>query len=217
MSEGLRVIGAGFGRTGTLSLKVALEQLDLGPCYHMIELLKDSSRVEHWRRAQADKDTDWDALFAGYASAVDFPVCLYYEQLMHHYPHAKFVLTVRDTESWYASASQTIMTIRPTRRQALRLMTRMPFSRRARELAKVGAHNAKMIRRLGKGEDAKRAYEAHNAQVREAMPADRLLEFSVKQGWGPLCEFLEVNEPEAPFPRVNERGAFRDLILPLFS
>ena len=217
MSEGLQVIGAGYGRTGTLSLKVALEQIGFGPCYHMMELLKDPSRVGQWMNAQRGRPVDWDALLAGYGSAVDFPTCLHFERLIEVYPQAKVVLTVRDTESWYASASQTIMSLRPTARQMVSLTLRLAFSTRARGLARVGRHNGKMMRRIGRGEEAKRGYEEHIARVREVVPPERLLEFSVKQGWEPLCEFLGVNVPGEEFPRVNERAGFREWALPLLE
>ncbi len=213
MEEGLRIIGAGYGRTGTLSLKHALERLGFGPCYHMVELFKDPSRIGHWEAAQRGRPVDWDAALAGYASAVDFPVALYYEQLMEAYPNAKVVLTVRDVDSWYASASQTILRARPSMARTASILVGLPFSRRARALARVGRHNARMMRGIGRSEgEARRSFEAHNARVRAVVPPDRLLVFSVKEGWGPLCAFLGVEAPDEPFPRVNERAAFGALL-----
>src|SRR5690349_17851478 len=103
----LRVIGAGFGRTGTESLKAALEQLGFGPCDHMFELIKTTWRVEHLERLERGEPTDFEALFDGFQSAVDFPYALYYRQLMEAYPNAKVILTVRDPEAWYESARKT--------------------------------------------------------------------------------------------------------------
>lgn len=112
--DGLKIIGAGVGRTGTLSLKVALEELGYGPCYHMSELLKTPQHLALWEAASRDEPIDWNAIFASYQSAVDWPVCSFYEELMQAYPQAKVILTVRDPESWYESASSTIFQMRIT-------------------------------------------------------------------------------------------------------
>jgi len=110
--SGLKVIGAGFGRTGTLSLKVALEELGFGPCYHMSELIKTSEHLVLWEAASREEAIEWDAIFAGYQAAVDWPTCSFFEQLMHAYPQARVILTIRDPESWYESASSTIFRMR---------------------------------------------------------------------------------------------------------
>src|SRR5947208_7864431 len=104
----IQVIGAGLGRTGTLSLKAALEELGFGPCYHMIELITHPEQVVYWEAASAGQPVDWDALFAGYQAVVDYPGCRYYRELMRHYPEAKVILTVRDPETWYESCMATI-------------------------------------------------------------------------------------------------------------
>src|SRR5262245_50709202 len=107
----LRVIGAGFGRTGTLSLKAALEQLGFNPCYHMVEVLSHPDHIARWRAIGEGQAAEWEALFAGYQAAVDVPASEYYAQLMQAYPEAKVVLTVRDPEQWYESASSTIFRV----------------------------------------------------------------------------------------------------------
>src|SRR4028118_1909160 len=104
----IRVIGAGLGRTGTLSLKAALEEVGFGACYHMIELLGHPEQVHFWEAASRGEPVHWDALFAGYQSIVDYPGCRYYRTLMEHYPDAKVVLTVRDPDRWYESTRETI-------------------------------------------------------------------------------------------------------------
>lgn len=211
--DGLRVIGAGFGRTGTFSLKAALERLGFGPCYHMVELLTHRTHIDHWARAQRRGSADWDALFAGYASGVDFPVCSYVERLAEAYPTAKVVLSTRDEDAWYDSASATILRVRPTAGQTARLMLKLPISRSARQLWRIGLHNQRLLAPLRRGEEeAKRIYREHNQRVREVVPPDRLLEFSVKEGWAPLCKFLGVDVPDEPFPRVNERDGFEALV-----
>ena len=105
----LKVIGAGMGRTGTESLKLALEQLGFGKCYHMYELIKDNSRFPCWLQLEKGEVPDYAVLFDGYQSAVDFPAALYYREFMKQYPDAKVILTVRDAGSWYDSASKTIL------------------------------------------------------------------------------------------------------------
>ena len=105
----LRVIGAGFGRTGTASLKVALEKLLGAPCYHMIEVFQHPEHVALWHEAALGNMPDWNRLFEGYASAVDFPASAFWPEIMNAYPDALVLLSVRDPEQWWQSASETIM------------------------------------------------------------------------------------------------------------
>ena len=104
----VRILGAGFGRTGTNSLKDALELLGFGPCYHMYEVAKNPSHVNIWNRAIDEKEVDWQDLFKEYQSAVDWPTVSFLPELLHEYPHAKVVLTLRDPEQWFETASNTI-------------------------------------------------------------------------------------------------------------
>ena len=110
----LDVIGAGFGRTGTMSLKVALEELGFGPCYHMSEVFAHPEHVELWRAAAQGKEVDWEQIFGGYRATVDWPACSFYGELMEKYPDAKVILTVRDPQRWYESAYNTIYTMTRT-------------------------------------------------------------------------------------------------------
>src|SRR5207248_1610854 len=110
--KGLKIIGAGFGRTGTMSLKVALEELGFRPCYHMIEVFERPADIAVWEVAAMGKPIDWAALFAGYQATVDWPACIFYKELMHVYPDAKVILTVRNPENWYESAKSTIFQMR---------------------------------------------------------------------------------------------------------
>ncbi|MCB9954155.1 MAG: sulfotransferase family protein [Planctomycetaceae bacterium] len=209
----LQVIGAGFGRTGTLSLKMALEELGFGPCYHMVELFNDRGRITHWENARLGRPVDWDALFDGYQSAVDFPVCSYYKELAERYPEAKFILTERDVDSWYASASQTILNVKPSLLQSFWIMLRLPFSQDARNLARIGMHNHAIVnQRMPDEATAKRVYLEHNQAVRETIPADRLLIYQVKEGWEPLCQFLKVPVPTSVFPKSNSREGFPEMV-----
>ena len=192
----LKVIGAGLGRTGTMSLKVALEQIGFGPCFHMIEVwanLPDS--LACWEAA-ARGEPDWDATFAGYASTVDYPGCTYWRELMAKYPEAKIILSTRNPDSWFDSVNTTIFG---------------PQSRRVIANLGFGEFFAGTV--LGAFDQERmddRAYmtdyfERWNAAVIADVPPERLLVFEAKQGWQPLCDFLGVSVPDTPYPRVNSR------------
>lgn len=209
----LQVIGAGHGRTGTLSLKAALEELGFGPCYHMVELLAHPEHVTYWEAAERGEAVAWDALFAGYQSGVDFPVFRHYGALAEHYPDAKVVLSVRDPERWYDSALNTIYRAGPAPRQKALMALQLPFSPRLRKLIRVFRLSGHVWQKDfdGRFEDKAYALEtfvAHTEAVKRTVPAERLLVYDVKEGWGPLCAFLGVPVPEGPFPRMNDRGSF---------
>jgi hypothetical protein len=207
----LRVIGAGLGRTGTLSLKAALEELGFDKCYHMTDLLAHLEHVAVWDAAVRGESVDWETLFQGYQATVDWPGCNFYEQFMERYPDAKVILTVRNPEQWYESARQTIYYVRHAFPNWMRLF--VPRMRRF----------TRMLDRLiwdgmfhGRFEDKPfviEVFNRFNEQVRRVVPADRLLVYQVQEGWGPLCAFLDVPIPEGkPFPHLNDTIAFRSRI-----
>lgn len=193
----LHVIGAGLGRTGTLSLKLALEQLGLGPCYHMMEVRSAPERLEHWNRLAAGEKVDWEEVFGGFRSTVDWPACNYWRELMARYPDAKVILSLRDPESWWRSTQSTIFSDHvqdgapPSIRRILKDVVDEDLHDRDACVA---------------------AFERHNASVRAGVPAEKLLVFDAKQGWGPLCAFLGVPVPDAPFPSVNTTDEFRKMV-----
>ena len=129
----IKVIGAGFGRTGTLSIKLALEQLGFGKCYHMVELLENPQQVHFWEDANQGKPVDWEALFQGYQATVDYPGYRHYKQLMQYYPEAKVLLSVRDPEKWYESTYNTIYQAAPSLGQKIEMALKLPFSSRLRK------------------------------------------------------------------------------------
>jgi len=197
----LRVIGAGVGRTGTFSTKLALEQLGFGPCHHMEEVDETSSREIALWQAAVQGSADWSENYAGFTAAVDWPTAAFWRELAEAYPDAKMLLTVRPAEEWYRSFSETIDPFLTTADRAP--PEQRPF------LDMVAA----VIRKTGfripsTREDAVRAFDRHVETVKATIPADRLLVFEVKQGWGPLCRHLGVLVPAAEFPKTNNKEDF---------
>ncbi len=193
----LKVIGAGFGRTGTASLKIALERLLGGPCYHMSEVLGNPGHVDLWLDAAAGKP-DWEAIFGGYVASVDYPACSFWRQLADAYPDARILLSVRDAERWFQSTQETIFS---TTLQSLYAGTRWGRMIKATIDDKLGA-------RLNDHDALVAAFTAHNAAVSNAFDPDRLLVYEVSQGWAPLCKFLDCEQPEEEFPYVNSKDEF---------
>lgn len=194
----LRLLGAGVGRTGTESLKVALEQLLGGPCYHMLEVLSHPESVGYWASAGRGETPDWDQVFEGYVAAVDWPVAAYWPELSAAFPDAPVLLSTRKTaQEWYRSASQTIFALDPST---------MPG---AGSPGFVEGMFGRFTFELDNPEAAMAAYEAHNDEVRRSIDPKRLVEWQPGDGWTPLCRALGVAEPHEPFPHVNTTEMFR--------
>lgn len=230
----LKVIGAGFGRTGTLSLKFALERLGFGPCYHMVEVNAHPEHDPAWLALARGEPGDWRVL-RGYASTVDWPSTYFWRELAAANPEAKVILTTRDPEAWYDSASATIFA-RMLEFEVLRTEVLRTEALRAKALG-AKALGAKALR-AGDNVDtldplrqrhmqmvnfivvektfggsldkahALRVFEAHNEAVRRTIPPERLLVYESGQGWEPLCAFLGVPVPSAPYPKVNTSDNF---------
>ncbi len=206
-----------------MSLKVALEQLLSGPCYHMIELLKDTSRLPILRRGHKAGSTDWPAFFDGFKGSVDYPGCLYIEELLALKPDLKVIHTTRDPEDWHRSVTESIYRGVPKGAgDIFRMIKNSMLHKDFRRLAPVFMHNEKIIwkgqfkSRFEDKELAISVYLEHERRIRELVPADQLLIFDIKDGWPPLCEFLGLEVPECPFPRSNQRDEFNakmDLLL----
>ncbi len=212
---GIQVIGAGLARTGTMSLKMALETLGYHQCFHIVELLKNPQRLKFLDPKLASGSSDWDAVFQGYQAAVDYPACLYYETLLKQNPTAKVILTLRDPEQWYQSVLNTVYRGKPKGvGDVVRLIKGLLTSSDMRRLAPVFMYNDKLIWRgqfQSKFEDkawAIQVYNDHIEQVKQRVPANQLLIFEVKQGWEPLCYFLDKPIPDTPFPRANSQAEF---------
>lgn len=210
----MRLINAGLGRTGTTSLKVALEILGLGPCFHMFDVVGDEQRAKVWERIVCEGERlDWNEVFAGYTSAVDGPCAIYYDDLSAAFPEAQLMLTVRDADEWYRSTYDTLFQFALRTRQSAPPPGSQPerVSRITNSLVWDGLFGG----RFAEKSHAIAVYERHNAEVIEKVGRDRLLVWSVAQGWGPLCEYLGVEPPAAPFPRANDTAWMRARIAQL--
>lgn len=207
MSAGPQIIGAGFGRTGTTSLRAALEHLGYSPCYHMDEYNRRPDHETLWRRAIEEGDTDWEQLLGGYRAAVDWPVCSFWHRLAEVFPDARVVLTVRDPDGWYESMQRTVVPV-------TRLGRAVPDEAVHRRMELVGQliFTQTFSGRFAHRDHALEVFRAHIRQVTESLPGSRVLVFDVAEGWGPLCEFLDRPIPGVPFPRLNDTATFQAAI-----
>jgi hypothetical protein len=193
----LKIVGSGLGRSGTMSMKLALEQLGFGPCHHMIEVFQHPETMALWVDA-AEGRPDWDLIFRDYASMVDYPGCRFWRELADYYPAAKVLHTVRDPDEWFDSTQATIFAPGSFADNPPPHMVKF-----------LGA-----IRSDFGGDIHDRAvmtgfFRRHSAAVEATIPIDRLLVYQAGEGWERLCAFLGVPVPETPFPRTNTRDEFR--------
>ncbi len=201
----LKVIGTGFGRTGTNSLKLAFEHLGLGPCHHMYEIRDDPDQIRYWQAASRGELPDWDEAFAGYSSSVDWPSVCFWREITAHFGDAKVVHSVRPEEAWLRSIHATIHLVLRNRENM-----EPGHHRDLVEMSDELIGNQTFGGQLGDRDHALSVYRAHDAEVRAAFTPDRMLVFDVTEGWEPLCRFLDVAEPEMPFPYVNRSHEFQD-------
>jgi hypothetical protein len=214
----LQIIGAGFGRTGTLSTYTALNQLGF-PCYHMIEVLqnpRNKSHLDFWRgvaNAAPGARQDWEQVFRNYTAAVDNPACCVWRELMQAYPEAKVLLTLhpRGPEAWYESTMDTIyFTESMWQFKVLEAVT--PFGRKFGDMSRKLIWGRSHKNTMNDRAKAIAHYQQHIEDVKAAVPPDRLLIFSVDKGWSPLCAFLGVAAPNTAFPNVNDRADVKKII-----
>lgn len=201
----LDVIGANFGRTGTYSLKVALDMLGFGPCHHMYEVRQSPRQIGLWDGIARGAQPDWDDVFQGFGSQVDWPASAWWKDLARHYPEAKVILTVRDPESWYDSISKTIL-----------MSSTIGRTQDPDPTGRIGSDIIYRIVLEGifRGRLTDKAYaidvfNRHQQEVIESLPPERLLVYDVHDQWDPLCAFLGVDVPDAPFPEGNSVADFR--------
>ena len=201
----LQVVNAGFGRTGTKSIKMALEQLGFGPCHHMEEVFNNTSQLPYWQKATDGEKMNWDEVFQGYQSAVDWPSAHFWKELADYYPESKVLLSVRPAEQWWASYSETI-------KKLLEMRDEIPedYPRSVSHMAEKIVTELTFENATNDKEFVLSKFQQRIDDVKEAIPADRLLVFQVTEGWAPLCEFLNVPIPEGDFPRSNAKVDFWD-------
>lgn len=198
----LKVVGAGVGRTGTHSLKLALEQLLGGPCHHMLEVLGDPNQVPGWIDAIEGRPVDWSALLVRYRAVVDWPGASFWRELSQANPGALVLLSVRDPEEWYRSATNTIF---------------LTFDHMPPEVAPWMDEVRKLLRdrfsdHFNDETAMIDAYTRHNTAVRAEVPGSRLLEWNLVDGWDPICERLRLPVPVEPFPVTNSTDEFREMV-----
>lgn len=204
----LEVIGAGFGRTGTLSLKAALERLGFGRCHHMHEMLTaPPESFAHWERAAQGVDIDWEEIYGGFRSTVDWPGARFWRELMAFYPSAPVILSTRDPQQWYDSAHGSIYQAMQSRHISPRI-AQDPLLKRMGRLTDSLIWDGTFQGRFADRAYAQQVLTDHEAAVRREVPAGRLLVYEVGQGWQPLCDFLGVPVPDEPFPRLNTRASY---------
>lgn len=200
----LKVVGAGFGRTGTNSLKLALEQLGFGPCHHMFEVGSNPEQLPYWQAAARGDMPDWDEVFEGYNASVDWPSSRFWRETTTHFPNAKVLLSIRPFEGWFKSIHATIY---PNLKNRAELEPGIVRDRR--DMAYEIVVEQTFGGDLENFDHAKTVFENHIAEVQRTIAADRLLTYDVAEGWAPLCVFLGVPVPETPFPRTNSTGEFQ--------
>ena len=206
----IKVVGAGVGRTGTHSLKVALEQLLGGPCYHMFEVMQHPDHIAEWQLAADGGTPDWDKLFDGYTAIVDWPAASFWREIADNYPEAKVLLSSRPTDDWWQSANNTIWEVVRT--------PEPPVPMLQAQLRMVKTILANRFTPDWSDERAARsAYERHNSKVRAAVPADRLIDWHIGDGWEPICEGLGLPVPAEPFPHLNTTDEFRAMVSTMAS
>jgi Sulfotransferase domain len=211
-TTGIKLIGAGLPRTATLTQKQAFEQLGLGPCYHWVNVLADLDHVELWDQAM-DGEAPWEQIFGAAQSSADWPGGYFYRELMEAYPDAKVLLSVRDPESWEPSFRETIVemsfgkSLMPLLAHA-RAAVDPKFERYLELVDRMFWGPQGTFSRGHEPEQLMEQMVAHHERVKRDVPADRLLVWEAREGWGPLCEFLEVPVPDEPFPHANDRETF---------
>lgn len=201
----LEIIGPGFGRTGTHSLKLALEQLGFGPAHHMFEVRDRPDLLPAWEAVAQGRSVDWDQVFAGYRAQVDWPGARVWRELTRHWPNAKVVLTVRDPDEWFDSVQATIAGLLAARGSHPNAHVNA-IANMAQALVAEQVFDGRMNDRA----HATQVFRDHIEAVRAEIAPERLLVFDCREGWQPLCAFLGVPVPALPFPRTNSSREFKD-------
>jgi hypothetical protein len=199
----LQVVGVGLGRTGTNSLKLALEELLGGRCYHMFELMQRPQDLPAWERAVQGEEVDWGSLFGGYAASVDWPGCAFWRELRAANPDAMVLLSTRDSpQTWWASMERTIVPV-----LSGPPIGDDPNSKRGQDMIRE-MFRTRFTPEWADREGASAAYERHCEEVRSEVPSEKLIEWQAGEGWEPICEGLGIALPGTDFPHENSSGDF---------
>jgi sulfotransferase family protein len=208
----MKVIGAGFGRMGTMSLKAGLEQVGYGPCLHMVDVIGNPDLLPPWKAAAEGKDVDWNAALEGWESTIDWPACTFWREHHETWPDIPVLLNTRDREAWYKSC---LNSIHEAKEAALRGELTPSEDSNAVNPETIGMINKLIWQGTFEGnfmdkEFAFKKLDEHYDAVRATVPKDQLLEYDcTKEGWEPLCAFLGVDVPDEPFPHLNDTKSFR--------
>ncbi len=220
----LNVIGAGFPRTGTSSMKVALQILGFDECYHMKNLLIDPYKLPLWNELESKGTTDFEKLFDGFQASVDIPGYLYYKLLMDKYPDAKVILTTRNFDKWYDSINATLMkAVYPNIGLKLKIIRKALSrpsvfqSKKCVDMVKRTFFEMQFQKKFADKDHSRTLFDAHHAEVISHVPEDRLLIYEPGQGWEPLCNFLELPTPKESYPHLNKKENFLDMMDKLLS
>jgi len=204
----MEVIGAGYGRTGTFSLKIALEELGY-PCYHGREMIKNvytdpQKWVQLYRGNITSAEMNKYLISSGFKATADFPASIFWEGFFKANPNAKVILTIRDPNKWYESLRQTIYKF--TKESSIIFMFH-PMARFVWPADNEILWDGYFENRFQDKEFAINKFNQHINEVKRKVPANQLLVYDVKEGWEPLCKFLNKPVPKKPFPKVNDREA----------
>ncbi|MDH3710921.1 MAG: hypothetical protein OER04_13590 [Cyclobacteriaceae bacterium] len=220
----IKIIGAGLPRTGTNTLKQSLEMLGYSKTYHMKELIVNPEMLPQWLALENGEQPNWDELYDGFEATVDFPAYPWYKEHMKRYPDAKVIMTVRPFEGWYKSIESTILTAGPqTPLEKIVMMIKLAFNPRLRKVIQCVKLAKRMIFQKhlqGKFADkafAEEIFNKHMEDVKTYVPPEKLLIYDVRDGWGPLCEFLGKPVPEEELPHLNKRENFKSMLKDLMK
>jgi len=220
----IKIIGAGFPRTGTNTLRESLEMLGFNKTYHMKQLLVHPENLHYWTTLRETHTTDWDGLYDGYEATVDFPCYPWYKEHMKRYPDAKVILSLRPFEDWYTSFSSTIWKAQnPPPEQQAAMAERVASDPRLQKVmkvmdfAKVAIIHDHFQDRFADKEYMENVFNDHNEEVKNYVPADKLLVYDVREGWEPLCKFLDVEVPGEPLPHTNKKEDFQAMVAELMQ
>lgn len=199
----MEIIGAGFGRTGTNSLKIAIETLGFRPCYHMYEVTQNPSHINFWNKAASNAPVEWIDFFKSYKATVDWPASAFIPQIYNAFKSSKVIITVRDPEEWYQSAKKTIFLTMANWEKNENIETRDRMGM-AKKIILDGIFSGKHENK----DHCIDVFNKHIDDVSKVVPKENLLVFDVSEGWVPLCEFLNVEVPNGVFPHTNTRANF---------